>query len=113
MRIALFTETYPPQINGVATHVKSLKDGLEQLGHQVLIVTADINTRRHYLKDNILHCPALEMKRLYGYGLSSPVDIRRLRIIQNFQPDVIHIHNEFSIGLFGVAAARILKLPRV
>ena len=44
MRIALFTETYPPQINGVATHVKSLKDGLEQLGHQVLIVTADINT---------------------------------------------------------------------
>ena len=81
MRIALFTETYPPQINGVATHVKSLKDGLEQLGHQVLIVTADINTRRHYLKDNILHCPALEMKRLYGYGLSSPVDIRRLRII--------------------------------
>ena len=113
MRIALFTETYPPQINGVATHVKSLKDGLEQLGHQVLIVTADINTRRHYLKDNILHCPALEMKRLYGYGLSSPVDIRRLRIIQNFQPDVIHIHNEFSIGLFGVAAARILKLPLV
>ena len=113
MKIALFTETYLPHINGVATHVKILKDGLEQLGHQVLIVTADINTHRHYLKDNILHCPALEMKRLYGYGLSSPVNIRRLKIIEDFGPDVIHIHTEFSIGLFGVSAARILKVPLI
>lgn len=113
MRIALFTETYLPHVNGVATHVKSLKDGLEQLGHQVLIVTADISTHRHYLKDNILHCPALEMKRLYGYGLSSPVNIHRLKIIEEFGPDIIHIHNEFSIGLFGVAASRILRVPLV
>ena len=113
MRIVLFTETYLPNVNGVATHVKILKDGLEQLGHQVLVVTADINTHRHYLKDNILHCPALEMKRLYGYGLSSPVNIRRLKIIEDFAPDVIHIHTEFSIGLFGVAAARILKVPLI
>lgn len=113
MKVALFTETYLPHINGVATHVKSLKDGLEQLGHQVLIVTADINTHRHYLKDNILHCPALEMKRLYGYGLSSPVNIRRLKIIEDFNPDVIHIHNEFSIGLFGVAASHILRVPLI
>ena len=34
MRIALFCETYLPMINGVVTHIKLLKDGLEQLGHQ-------------------------------------------------------------------------------
>ena len=36
MRIALFTETYLPHVNGIVTHVKSLKDGLERLGHEVL-----------------------------------------------------------------------------
>ena len=41
MRIAIFTETYLPQINGVVTHIKILKEGLEALGHTVLIVTAD------------------------------------------------------------------------
>ncbi len=40
MRIALFTETYLPSINGVVTHVKTLKEGLEALGHTVLVVTA-------------------------------------------------------------------------
>ena len=113
MRIALFCETYLPMINGVVTHIKILKDGLEQLGHQVLIVTADPHTRRHYLHDNVLHCPALEMKRFYGFGLSSPIDLKRLKIIRDFKPDIIHIHQEFSIGLFGVAASRILKVPLV
>lgn len=113
MHIALFCETYLPMINGVVTHVKILKDGLEQLGHQVLIVTADPHTRRHYLQDGVLHCPAMEMKRFYGFGLSSPVDIKRLKIIADFKPDIIHIHQEFSIGLFGVAASRILKVPLV
>ena len=48
MRIALFTETYLPHVNGIVTHVKSLKDGLERLGHEVLIVTADADARRHF-----------------------------------------------------------------
>ena len=67
MRIAIFTETYLPQINGVVTHIKILKEGLEALGHTVLIVTADSKAHTHYLKDNVLHCPAHNLKpRLSG-----------------------------------------------
>ena len=68
MRIALFTETYLPHVNGIVTHVKSLKDGLERLGHEVLIVTADADARRHFVADGILHCPARTSKRFYGYA---------------------------------------------
>ena len=50
MKIALFTETYLPHINGVVTHVKSLKDGLEQLGHEVLVVTADASLPGPHLR---------------------------------------------------------------
>lgn len=57
MRIAIFTETYLPQINGVVTHIKILKEGLEALGHTVLIVTADAKAHRHYIEDGVLHWP--------------------------------------------------------
>ena len=113
MKIAIFAETYLPYINGVVTHIKILKEGLEQLGHTVLIVTADPDTKHHYLKDNVLHCPAHRSQRLYGYGLASPVSRRRLKFVEDFDPDIIHIHQEFGIGLSGIMIAKLLKKPLV
>ena len=113
MRIALFTETYLPHINGVVTHVKILRDGLLQQGHEVLVVTADYQTHHHYIEGGILHCPAIKSKRLYGYGVASPFSRRRLKLIGDFRPDIIHIHNEFGIGLSGIFAAKQLHTPLV
>ncbi len=113
MRIAIFTETYLPQINGVVTHIKILKEGLEALGHTVLIVTADSKAHTHYLKDNVLHCPAHNLKRIYNLDLASPVSRTRLKYLREFRPDIIHVHNEFSIGLSGMAISKILKVPLV
>ena len=62
MKIALFSETYLPQINGVATHVKTLKEGLETLDHHVLVVTADPKATCHHLEHGILRCPASDVK---------------------------------------------------
>ena len=39
MRIGIFTDTYPPYINGVSTSVFMLKKALERLGHKVFVVT--------------------------------------------------------------------------
>ena len=113
MRIAIFSETYLPDINGVATHVKILADGLKKLGHTVLIVTADANIRRNSIHAGVLRCPAITAKKLYNYSLSSPVSWSRLNIIKKFKPDIIHIHNEFGIGLSGAFIAKILKIPYV
>ncbi|MEG0541532.1 MAG: glycosyltransferase, partial [Angelakisella sp.] len=111
--MALFTETYLPHINGVVTHVKILKEGLEQLGHQVLIVTADSHTHRHYLEDGVLHCPALTSKKFYGYSIAKPISRARLKFVERFSPDIIHIHNEFGIGFSGMLCAKLLKVPLV
>lgn len=113
MKVALFTETYLPYINGVVTHVKVLKEGLEKLGHEVLVVTADTNAKRHYVRDGVLHCPAMSFKRFYDYGLAVPVSSTRLKLIKRFDPDVIHIHNEFGIGFSGAMIAKSLKVPLV
>ena len=113
MRIALFTETYLPHINGVVTHVKILRDGLVQLGHEVLVVTADAGARHHYVEDGILHCPAHTSRRFYHYSLSLPISNSRLRLVREFAPDIIHIHNEFGIGMSGLLCAKILRVPLV
>lgn len=113
MKIAIFTETYFPFISGVVTHIKTLKECLEQEGHEVLIVTTSPKAVCHYVKDGVLYCPAIPLKRIYGYGVSNPVNIQRLRIIKDFNPDLIHVHTEFSMGIFGLFAARKLKKPIV
>ncbi|MCL1824101.1 MAG: glycosyltransferase [Oscillospiraceae bacterium] len=113
MRIALFTETYLPVINGVVTHVKALKEGLEIHGHKVLIVTADSNVKRHEIENNVMYCPAVKLKKIYNYDISSPLSAERLRLIKKFNPDIIHIHNEFGIGMSGILIAKTLKIPLV
>ncbi len=113
MRIAIFTETYFPYISGVVTHIETLRQGLEAQGHTVLIVTLDPRSRRHYVKDNVLYCPAIPLKKIYGAGVSSPVNLYRMRILQGFKPDIIHLHTEFSMGLFALLAADWMRKPVV
>lgn len=113
MKIALFTETYLPYINGVVTHVKALHDGLEKLGHEVIVVTANSDTHHHYIEDGVLNCPAKSFKKIYNYGLAAPLSAKRYRMLKDFKPDVIHIHNEFGVGFSGSVIAKQLKIPLV
>ncbi|SMP57847.1 glycosyltransferase [Anoxynatronum buryatiense] len=114
MKIALLTETWHPYTNGVTTHIAVLAEGLRSLGHEVLIVTADPDLRRHQVDaQGVLRCPGIAIKRIYGYGLAAPFSWKRYRILRNFGPDVIHIHQEFGVGTFGMLASRLLKVPLV
>jgi len=113
MRIAIFSDTYAPDVNGVATHIKVLRDGLTELGHHVLVVTASTLYKHHTLKDGVLYCPSMKLKKLYGYGLASPLSKTRLDIVKKFNPDVIHTHQEFSMGLSAIRIANALDIPFV
>lgn len=113
MKIALFLETYLSFINGVKTHVYTLKKGLEKLGHEVLVVCALPGIKKHYIKDGVLCCPSVSIKKIYNYGLAGPISPTRFKYIKNFKPDIIHIHTEFGIGISGAYSARLLKIPYV
>ena len=70
MRIAIFSDTYIPDINGVATSTKILKDELVKHGHDVVVVTSELPSDSDYMDDphdNILRVPGLEIQALYGY----------------------------------------------
>lgn len=113
MRIAIFAEYYYPFVSGVVTHIETLRGGLQAAGHDVLIVTLDPAARRHYIKDHVLYCPAFALKKVYGYGVANPVNLLRLRLLRRFNPDILHLHTEFTMGLFGLWCAQQLKKPLV
>ncbi len=113
MRIALFTDTYLPEINGVVSSIVTLQKELEKNGHIVFIVTTHSSLIHTSFEHNILRLPGVELKSIYGYVLTSPIHIWALNTIRDMQLDVIHAHTEFGIGIFARIAARLLKLPLV
>lgn len=113
MRIALITETYPPEVNGVAMTNQRLVRGLIGLGHQVCL----IKPGRRGTPD--LRSPSLEVLDCLGLpiptypdlkiGLPAPGQIELA--FETFRPDVVHIATEGPLGFSGLRAARKLGLP--
>lgn len=112
MRIGLFTDTYPPHINGVSTSVLMLKQGLEKLGHDVFVVTVN-NESFHYKEDeNILFIPGVPVG-IMDFKLTSLYPIKAHKIIKEWNLDIIHTHTEFGIGSFARLIAKQYNIPLV
>ncbi len=112
MRIGLFSDTYAPDINGVASSVGILENALKKLGHEVFIIT---NHNRLHIEmvGNVLLLPGIELKKLYGYTMSGLYSFKGKAIIEKMQLDIIHVHTEFGVGLFGRIVAKALNIPLV
>ena len=52
MRIGIFTETYTPYISGLVTSEVMLKNALEKLGHEVYVVTANLESFKYEYDEN-------------------------------------------------------------
>ena len=114
MRIGLFTDTYPPFINGVSTSVYMLKKALEKRGHQVYVVTMNNETFHYgYDEDNtVIRIPGLPIG-IYDYRVSTVYPLKAMNIIRKWKLDVIHSHTEFSVGTFARFISRQFNIPLV
>jgi 1,2-diacylglycerol 3-alpha-glucosyltransferase len=101
MNVALFSETYPPQINGVAISTQNLFNILRKNGHQAYVVTTNALSNHLEYKDNVLYIPGIELKKLYGYKLASFYNSRAMKIIQSWHLDLVHFQTDAGIGIFG------------
>lgn len=113
MNIALFSDTYLPDINGVATSTHILKKELKKHGHHVLVVTTILPHDSDYIDEgnDILRLPGIDLKKLYGYRASNIYSFKGMKELKEFQPDIIHVQTEFGIGIFGKIAGEILNVP--
>lgn len=112
MRIGLFTDTYPPYINGVSTSVLMLKQGLEKLGHKVYVVTVNSESFSYKKDENVLMIPGIPTGIL-DFRLTGLYPIKAQRIIKGWNLDIIHTHTEFGVGSFARLIAKQYNIPLV
>lgn len=114
MRVALVTETFPPEVNGVAMTLGRLADGLRQRGHQLHLVrprqqrgeqpalTADL---RELLVDS------LPLPRYPGLRIGLPAHGALRKAWREQRPDIVHVATEGPLGWSALTVARRLDLP--
>ena len=114
MRIGLFTDTYPPFINGVSTSVQMLEHALRKKGHKVFVVTVSSDDMTYHLENNdtVLRIPGIPTG-IYDYRLTTLYPIKAVNIIKEWNLDVIHTHTEFGIGTFARVIGKQLDIPVV
>ena len=114
MRIGLFTDSYPPYINGVSTSVAMLKKALEKKGHTVYVVTVSNNALKYeYDEDEkIVKVPGIPIG-IYDYRLSRIYPLTMINTMKNWNLDVIHSHTEFGIGILARLVAKQFDIPLV
>lgn len=111
LHVELVTETYPPDVNGVALTVQSLEHGLRRLGHQVGLV------RPEREDDSPRHDPALMLvegapiPRYPGLRFGLPAGKRLTARWSAQRPDAVYIATEGPLGWSALKACRRLGIP--
>ncbi len=112
LKIAIVTETWPPEINGVALSLLQLCKGLQKLGHKILLIRPE---QKHQCEDftptkeclvnaqSIPKYPSLQ----FGW----PQYLKVAQALSDFSPNIVHIVTEGPLGLTALQAAKSKNIP--
>ncbi|MEH1969067.1 glycosyltransferase family 4 protein [Nostoc sp.] len=111
MRIALFTETFLPKVDGIVTRLRHTVDHLQRNGNQVLVIAPDGGITEH---------KGAKVYGVTGFPLPLYPELKMALprpaigyTLEEFKPDIIHVVNPAVLGLSGIFYSKILKIPLV
>ncbi|MEP6485077.1 MAG: glycosyltransferase family 1 protein [Rudaea sp.] len=111
MRVAIVTETYPPEINGVALTVSALARGLQRAGHDVQIIRPrQPGFDAESANDDVL-MRGMRMPRYPGLRFGFPARRRLHALWKSGRPDALYVATEGPLGGSALRAARALGIP--
>lgn len=111
MRIAIVTESFLPQVNGVANTVRHVVEELGRMGHEALVIAPGPGPAQHAGVPVVrVRSVGLPGYRSFPMGLPDNAVERALR---DFRPDVVHLASPIVLGAVGLRAARKLAIPTV
>lgn len=111
MRIAVFTETAPPNVNGVVRRLDETILLLEHAGDEVLVFAPAGGAARWHGAE-VVSAPSIPLPMYPEIVLGMPRPALRARLAK-FSPDVVHAVNPAVLGAGGILYARSLGLPVV
>jgi 1,2-diacylglycerol 3-alpha-glucosyltransferase len=113
MKIAIFSDTFPPQTNGVANVAYQSAKNLSNRGHKVIVFTVakkffagPINSR--WDKFEVIALPSIPAMAYSAERFHIPFSATYYRL-KKFNPDIIHTHTPFGAGWMAVRSAKMLK----
>ncbi len=111
VRVAIVTESFLPQVNGVTNSVLRVVEHLRDRAHDVLIIAPGPGPGE-YLGAPVVRIPALDFPGVNSLPVGVPTRTV-LTALADFGPDVVHLASPFVVGARGLAAARRLRVPCV
>ena len=112
MKIGIFTDSYFPQVSGVSTSIRTLKEELESQGHEVIIFTTTDpkagNDEKNIIRLTSIPFLSFKDRRIAVKGMN-----KALKEAKKQNIDIVHTHTEFSLGLTGKFVGYMLGIPTV
>ncbi|MBV5299231.1 MAG: glycosyltransferase family 1 protein [Rhodoferax sp.] len=114
LRIAVVTETFPPEVNGVAMTLGRIVEGLLQRGHSVQLIRPrqkleNAGASRNGIEEIL--SPGVPVPTYGELRFGLPSKRRLVKLWSVRRPDIVHVVTEGPLGWSAVAAARKLELP--
>ena len=114
MNIGIFTDSYFPQLSGVATSIKTLKDALEKQGHNVFIfTTTDPHIKRGAVEANIFRFSSVPFISFTDRRVAFRGFFEATKVAREVKLDIVHTQTEFALGMIGKYVAHQLKIPAI
>ena len=112
LRIGIFTESYPPVVNGVTTSVITLIKQLESMGHEVFVFSSEFPGHKGDT-DSVVRVPAVFTPFDKAYPIPLPVTPRIMKGVRSMELDVIHTQSPFLMGIIARRVAMLNKVPLI
>ena len=111
MKLAFFSNSYLPYLSGITISIKTLKEGLEKLGHAVFVVGPKYPSHPAS-KSPVFRLPSIPAP-YPGYRIVWPYSYKIFKSLKKEKIDIIHAHQPFGVGLAALCLARKMKIPFV
>ncbi len=111
MKILMITNTYLPHVGGVANSVAGFKNALQAKGHEVMVIAPHFEGEKP--DNDVLRVEAVQNFNGSDFSLSLPAVIFKNRSIEEFDPDIIHSHHPFLLGISALRIAGRREIPIV
>ena len=111
MRIALFTETFLPKVDGIVTRLRHTIEHLQRNGDRVLVIAPE-GGLTEYKGAKIYGIPGMPLPLYPELKLALP-PLGTKKAIEDFQPDLIHVVNPAFLGVGGIYYAKTMSVPLV
>lgn len=114
MKIAFFTDSYLPNVDGVVTSVCNTREELERRGHEIFVFSPGTKQQKKENNDDHVHYfTSTSFKPYPDYRIALFNFLSPIKVVKEYGFDIIHSHGIATTGLAAIKSSQKLGIPAV